>query len=68
MKSLYFLWYYLNWLELITFVLIPTAIVLIIFVYLYFNIELIKLTLGSNNFLSEDLGILYKNKKQKEKL
>ena len=61
MKSLYFLWYYLNWLELVTYVLIPTAMVLIILTYIFFNIELIRLTF---NF---DVDLAYRFEKLREK-
>ena len=44
MKNLYFLWYYLNWLEFVTYILIPSAIILIILVYIFFNIKILKLS------------------------
>lgn len=44
MNSLYFFWTQLNWLEFVTYVLIPTAMVLVILTYIYFNIELLKLS------------------------
>ena len=46
MKSLYFFWYYLNGLEFVTYILIPVAIVLVILVYLYFNADIIRSTIG----------------------
>lgn len=45
MKTIYLFWTQFNWLEFVTYILIPTSIVLIILVYLYFNIKLLKLSL-----------------------
>lgn len=53
MRSLYFFWYYLNWLEFVTYVLIPTAIVLVILVYIYFNLSLFRKLLHIS-FLDEN--------------
>ena len=46
MKSLYFFWYYLNWLEFVTYVLIPSAMILVILTYIFFNIELLRFALN----------------------
>ena len=65
MKNLYFLWYELNWLEFITYVLIPNSIILVILVYIYFNISLIKI---SFDFDLSFLTILDKNYENKFRL
>lgn len=44
MRTLYFFWYELNWLEFVTYILIPTSMILVILAYIYFNIEILKLT------------------------
>ncbi len=44
MKTIYFLWYQLNWLELVTYILIPTAMVLVILTYILFNVRALKLS------------------------
>lgn len=49
MRSLYFFWYHLNWLEFVTYVLIPTAIVLVILVYIYFNLRVFRLSMHLND-------------------
>ena len=46
MRTIYLFWLQYNWLEFITYILIPTSIVLIILVYLFFNIELLKVSLN----------------------
>ncbi len=53
MRSLYFFWYHLNWLEFVTYVVIPTAIVLVILVYIYFNLSLFRKLLHIS-FLDEN--------------
>jgi len=47
MNWIHLFWHYLNWLEFITFILIPVAIVLLTLVYLYFNLRLIRLSMDS---------------------
>ncbi len=41
MRTIYFFGYYLNWLEFVTYVIIPLAILSMILVYIYFNINII---------------------------
>ena len=44
MNNICIFWNHFNWLEFVTYILIPTAMVLVILVYIYFNIRLFKLT------------------------
>lgn len=44
MNNIYIFWTHFNWLEFVTYILIPTAIILVILLYIYFNIRLFKLT------------------------
>ncbi len=49
MKTLYFLWYQLNWLEFVTYVIIPSSIILVILVYIFFNLKVFRLSLNLND-------------------
>lgn len=49
MRYIYFFWYHLNWLEFVTYVLIPTAMVLMVLVYILSNIKLLKISLENDN-------------------
>lgn len=42
MRSLYFFWYHLNWLEFVTYVVIPAVMICMILVYIYFNLSLFR--------------------------
>ncbi len=44
MRSLYFFWIQLNWLEFVVYILFPVSILAIILVYIYFNIQYMKLS------------------------
>ena len=44
MRNIYVFWVELNWLEFVTYVLVPTSMTLVILIYLYFNISLLKLS------------------------
>lgn len=57
-------WIYFNWLELVTYVLIPTAMVLIILLYIVANIKLIELSFGWDYSVLEKLDS-FSNEKQK---
>jgi hypothetical protein len=48
MNNFYVFWSTLNGLEFITYVLIPSAMLLIILVYIYFNARLIRLSIELN--------------------
>lgn len=49
MRYIYFFWYHLNWLEFVTYVLIPTAMVLMVLVYILSNIKLLRISLEYDN-------------------
>lgn len=49
MRYIHFFWYNLNWLEYVTYVLIPTAMVLMILVYILSNIRLLKISFEYDN-------------------
>ncbi len=49
MKNLYFFWFYLNWLEFVTYVIIPSSILLVILVYIYFNLKVFRLSMHLND-------------------
>lgn len=70
MNSIYILWHHFNGLEFVTYIIIPSAIVLIILVYIYFNIKLMKLSFDFDlDFVDEiDKSNEKKIKKLKEKL
>lgn len=44
MNTIYLFWSEFNWLEFVTYILIPTSITLVLLVYLYYNIQLLKLS------------------------
>jgi len=56
MRTLYFFWYQLNWLEFVTYVIFPSSIVLIIFVYILFNLKLFRASANLSN--RDELDIL----------
>lgn len=45
MRTLYFFWYHLNWLEFVTYIIIPASIILVILVYIYFNLKVFRLSM-----------------------
>ena len=53
-------WSDLNWLEFVTYIIIPSSMLLIILIYLYFNIRLLRLSFDF------DLSILAKIDKNLE--
>lgn len=59
MKTIYFFWNQLNWLEFVTYVLIPTSIVLVILVYLLFNVRIFKLSFDFDISFIEELDKKY---------
>ncbi len=71
MRTLYFFWYQLNWLEFVTYIVIPTSIVLMVLVYVYFNISLLrkssKLTLDYRFKVMEEIYDLEINLSKEKK-
>lgn len=55
MRSLYFFWYYLNWLEFVTYIIIPTSIVLVILVYIYFNLKVFRLSMNLTDISKQQI-------------
>jgi hypothetical protein len=60
MKIIYFLWYQFNWLEFVTYILIPTSIILVLLTYILFNIKLLKLSFDFDIEFLTDLDKKYK--------
>jgi hypothetical protein len=48
MNHLFFIWFNFNWLEFVTYVIIPVAMLVYILLYIYFNIRLIRISLYSD--------------------
>ena len=44
MRNIYVFWAEFNGLEFVTYILIPSSILLVVLIYLYFNIRLLKLS------------------------
>lgn len=62
MRTIYFLWYNLNWLEYVTYVIIPSSIVLVILVFIYFNLRLLRTSLNvSQDDKNKFLDILFED-------
>lgn len=55
MKNFVVFGYTLNWLEFVTYIIIPSSIILVILVYIFFNIRLIRLTMESNIEFLDDI-------------
>lgn len=72
MRTIYFFWYTLDWLEFFTYVLIPASIILVILVYIYFNLRLLRFSVNSNYTIQNNIFIEIDEdlfwKQQKEKL
>jgi len=66
MKTFDFLWHTLNWLELVVYIIIPSSIILMILLYIYFNFELIKISFSFDTSLYDKFSKAYKNKKLKD--
>ena len=60
MRNIYVFWSDLNWLEFVTYIIIPSSMLLVILIYLYFNIRLLRLSFDF------DLSILAKIDKNLE--
>lgn len=62
MRTIYFFWYNLNWLEYVTYVIIPSSIVLVILVFIYFNLRLLRTSLNvSQDDKNKFLDILFED-------
>lgn len=48
MRYFYVFWNTINWLEFVTYIIIPTAIITIILTYIFFNLRLIKMSIEDN--------------------
>lgn len=48
-------WHTFNWLEFVTFIIIPWSIISIVLTYIFFNYRLIRISLESNEQLLEEL-------------
>lgn len=55
MRTLYFFWYHLNWLEFVTYVIIPSSIIIVILLYIFFNLKILR---ASMKISSEEKSIL----------
>lgn len=55
MYHIYILWIELNWLEFVTYVIIPAAMILMILVYILFNLDGVKLSIGYEEGLLEKI-------------
>lgn len=55
---IYVFWTPMNWLEFVTYVIIPSAIVLVILLYIFFNIRLLKLSFDYDLSLLPELDKL----------
>lgn len=69
MKGLYFFWYYLNWLEFVTYVIIPSAILLVTLVYIYFNLKIFRLSMNLNDISKQKiLTEIFENEYEPKKI
>ncbi|MDD2870664.1 MAG: hypothetical protein PHS49_01630 [Candidatus Gracilibacteria bacterium] len=62
MRTIYFFGYNLNGLEYVTYVIIPSSIVLVILVFIYFNLRLLRTSLNvSQDDKNKFLDILFED-------
>ncbi len=62
MDTIYILWYQLNWLEFVTFAILPIAVVVLSLVYLLFNIRLLKFSFDFDIYFLTELEKSYTKK------